>query len=92
MYELKQSPKAWFEKFTQSMKNLEYTQRQTDHIMFMKFSNDGKIVVSIVYVDNIIFFGDDVLEMNKLKKCLASEFEIKDLDPLSYFLGMEVAW
>ena len=74
------------------MKNLEYTQRQTDHTMFMKFSNDGKIVVSIVYVDNIIIFGDDVHEMNKLKKCLASEFEIKDLDPLSYFLGMEVAW
>ncbi|KAL6326856.1 hypothetical protein AAG906_012131 [Vitis piasezkii] len=35
--------------------------------------------------------GDDVIEMNRLKSCLAIEFELKDLGSMKYFLGMEVA-
>ena len=59
--------------------------------MFMKFSIKGNIAVLIVYVDDISLTGDDVMEMNMLKKSLASEFVIKDLGLLRYFLGMEVA-
>ncbi|RVW73576.1 hypothetical protein CK203_055129 [Vitis vinifera] len=35
--------------------------------------------------------GDDIDGMEKLKRVLAIEFEVKDLDLLRYFLGMEVA-
>jgi len=49
------------------------------------------INVLIVYVDNIILTDNDKIEMERLKRNLAANFEIKDLDPLNYFLGMEVA-
>jgi acid phosphatase class B len=42
-------------------------------------------------VDAIILTGDNVTEMDRLKKSLALEFEIKDLGSLRYFLGKEVA-
>ena len=45
----------------------------------------------IVYVDDIILTSDDSLELEKLKKTLTREFEIKDLGPLRYFFGMEFA-
>ena len=45
----------------------------------------------IVYADDIILTGDDSLELERLKKVLTREFEIKDLGPLKYFLGMEFA-
>ena len=45
----------------------------------------------IVYVDDIILTSDDSLELERLKKALTREFEIKDLSPLRYFLGMEFA-
>ena len=44
-----------------------------------------------MYVDDIILTGDDVREMNRLKTSISSTFEIKDIGPLKYFLGMEVA-
>ena len=44
-----------------------------------------------MYVDDIILTGDNILELACLKKRLAEEFEIKDLGPLRYFLGMEIA-
>ncbi|EXC12992.1 hypothetical protein L484_016923 [Morus notabilis] len=59
--------------------------------MFIKHSDDGKIAVLIVYVDDIILTGDNSAKMSHLKESLASEFEIKDLGSLKYFLGMEVA-
>ena len=91
LYGLKQSPRAWFEKFTQFVKSQGYSQRQGDHTMYFKHSQDGKISILIVYVGDIILNGDDVREMNRLKTSISSTFEIKDLGPLRYFLGMEVA-
>ena len=59
--------------------------------MFYKHSREGKIVVLIVYVDDIILTGNDSLELERLKKALTREFDIKDLGPLRYFFGMEFA-
>ncbi|KAK2450461.1 putative mitochondrial protein [Trifolium repens] len=87
----KQSPRAWFEKFTQSMKKQGYIQGQADHTLFTKFSPHGKIAILIVYVDDIVLTGDDIVEMAKVKEKLAVDFEIKDLGSMRYFLGIEVA-
>ena len=91
LYGLKQSPRACFEKFTQFVKSQGYTQEQVDHTMFVRHSQDGKIIVLIVYVDDIILIGNDMLEMNRLNQSLLSEFKIKDLGSLRYFLEMDVA-
>ena len=44
-----------------------------------------------MYVDDIILTGDDLIEMERLNKSIASSFEIKDLGKLRYFPRMEVA-
>lgn len=38
----------------------------------MKFSTKGKIIVLVVYVDDIILTEDDLLKAERLKKVLAS--------------------
>ncbi|CAJ2646885.1 unnamed protein product [Trifolium pratense] len=68
LYGLKQSPRAWFEKFTYSMKKQGYIQGQADHTLFTKFSQDGKIAVLIVYVDDIVLTGDDIVEMARVAR------------------------
>ena len=44
-----------------------------------------------MYVDDIILTNNDLPEINCLKTRLAQSFEVKDLNPLRYFLGIEVA-
>ncbi|RVW35799.1 Retrovirus-related Pol polyprotein from transposon RE2 [Vitis vinifera] len=64
---------------------------QADHTLFVKKSHAGKMAILIVYVDDIILSGNDMEELQNLKKYLSEEFEVKDLGNLKYFLGMEVA-
>ena len=91
LYGLKQSPRAWFERFGKVIRRYGYTQSQADHTMFYRHSETGKLAILIVYVDDIILTGDDAREIETLKGRLATEFEIKNLGAVKYFLGIEFA-
>ena len=91
LYGLKQSPRAWFAKFARAMKEMNYSQSDGDHTLFMKHGSTSKVFILIVYVDDILVTGDDVLEINKLSVQLSHKFDIKTLGHLRYFLGIEVA-
>ncbi|KAM1062317.1 hypothetical protein ACFX2A_027225 [Malus domestica] len=90
LYGLKQSPRAWFGRFTKSMRAFGYIQSNWDHTLFLKHQN-GKVTALIVYVDDMVVTGDDPVEQAALKSYLSTEFEMKDLGPLKYFLGIEVS-
>jgi len=51
----------------------------------------GRITSLIIYVDDMIIIGNDQDEISSLQQYLASEFEMKQLGNLKYFLGIEVA-
>ncbi|GJZ18877.1 putative RNA-directed DNA polymerase [Tanacetum coccineum] len=89
LYGLKQSPRAWFGRFTLAMKNHEFKQSNSDHTLFLK-QRGNLITCLIIYVDDMIATGDDKEEITKLKKYLFTEFEMKDLGRLKYFRGIEV--
>ena len=90
LYGLKQSPKAWFGKFSTTMKEFGYKQSNSDHTLFIKHK-EGKVTALIVYVDDMVLTGDDPCKMKALQEYLATKFEMKDLRQLKYFLGIEVA-
>jgi len=92
LYGLKQSPKVWFKRFIKAMISMGYRQSQWDHTLFIKHSTSKGVIILIVYVDDIIIAGDDLIERDMLRKRLAVEFEIKKLEKLKYFLDIEVAY
>ncbi|XP_020253438.1 uncharacterized protein LOC109830555 [Asparagus officinalis] len=61
-----------------------------NHSIFWRFQN-GKQILLVVYVDDIIITMDDIFGIDSLKKHLWTYFQTKDLGFLKYFLDIEVA-
>jgi hypothetical protein len=72
------------------MQTFGYKQSGADHTLFIKHKG-GKVTALIMYVDDIVLTGDDLDEMKLLQEYLATEFKMKSLGQLKYFLGIEVA-
>lgn len=52
--------------------------------------NDGKILIVVLYVDDLIFTSSDDFVIPDFKQVMKNEFEMTDLGLLRYFLGIEV--
>ena len=80
-----------FKKFSSTLTSFGYKQGEAGHTLFTKHAASGKRAILIMYVDDIIITGDDIQKITTLKQRLRDEFEVKDLETMKYFLGMEVA-
>ena len=89
LYGLKQSPYAWFSKFSQVVEKFGLQKSKSDHSVFYRNSSSA-IVLLVVYVDDIVITGSDSIGISSLKSFLHGQFHTKDLGMLRYFLGVDV--
>ena len=89
LYGLKQSPCAWFGKFSEVIEKFGMQKSKSDHFIFYR-NSQASIILLVVYVDDIILTGNDMVGISSLKSFLHDQFHTKDLGMLKYFLGVEV--
>ncbi|KAK3043428.1 hypothetical protein RJ639_002007 [Escallonia herrerae] len=89
LYGLKQAPKAWFERFRNVILDAGYTQSPHDYSLFTHHTSRG-VTLLLLYVDDTLITGNDVEGIRELKQLLCQSFQMKDLGPLTYFLGLQV--
>ena len=89
LYGLKQTPRAWFEKFSSVVTQQGFTLSPHDTALFVQRSSTG-ITLILLYVSDMIITGDDSAGICFLQHFLSQHFEMKDLGTFSYFLGLEV--
>ena len=90
LYGLKQAPRAWFAKFSSTISQHGFLGSSFDTTLFLRRSDHG-ITILLLYVDDMFIIGDVMQGIQDLKHFLGRQFEMKDLDPLNYFLGLEVS-
>lgn len=89
LYGLKQAPRAWFERLKSALVKLGFVASKCDPSLFTLHTSHHKIFI-LVYVDDIIITGSSQTLIQQLVHKLHSEFSLKDLGKLDYFLGIEV--
>ena len=88
LYGLKQAPRAQYERIDKYLLSLGFSKNVADRYLYFKVTK-GDMLILILYVDDLLITGADHL-FNQCKKQLTSEFDMKDLGILHYFLGLEV--
>ena len=91
LYGLKQSPRAWFGRFSSVVQEFCMTRSTANHSVLYHHMSSGQCIYLIVYVDDIVITGNDQNGIQRLKQHLFSYFQTKDLGKLKYFLGIEIA-
>ncbi|XP_019153846.1 PREDICTED: uncharacterized protein LOC109150391 [Ipomoea nil] len=90
LYGLKQASRQWNTKLTTALQHMGFKQAVPDSSLFIRGKNRS-LVALLIYVDDIVIACESLEIIQDVKKQLSSAFLLKDLGPLRYFLGLEVA-
>lgn len=89
LYDLKQSSRIWFQKFSSILIEFGSYASQYDPSLFILHSQ-CHITILLVYVDDILITGSNSTFITTCIQQLQHWFAIKDLGALQLFLGVEV--
>jgi histone deacetylase 1/2 len=90
LYGLKQAPRAWYSRLSSKLLQLGFKPSKSDTSLFI-YSNNGVTIFMLIYVDDIIVTSSSSKAVTALLEDLRSDFALKDLRNLSYFLGIDVS-
>ncbi|XP_071700164.1 uncharacterized mitochondrial protein AtMg00810-like [Rutidosis leptorrhynchoides] len=89
LYSLKQAPCAWYQRFAVFAATIGFSNSGSDNSLFVYHHGNHKGYL-LLYVDDIILVTSTDALRTTLMNLFSCEFSTKDLDPLSYFLGISV--
>lgn len=89
LYGLKQAPRAWYQRIAAFLHQLGFRSTRSDASLFV-YQTGNDMAYLLLYVDDIILTASTAGLLRQLTDSLRTEFALKDLGPLHYFLGIEV--
>jgi hypothetical protein len=89
IYGLKQAPRAWFSRLSSRLIALGFTSSKSDTSLFICRTSHFTIYV-LIYVDDIIITSSSDKAIDTLLSNLKTDFAVKTLGPLKFFVGIEV--
>jgi hypothetical protein len=88
LYGLRQAPRAWFSCLTNKLQAIGFIGSQVDHSLFV-YHQGSTLLYFLIYIDDIILTGSDIISINRVINLLQADFAIKDMGELSFFLNIE---
>jgi hypothetical protein len=87
IYGLKQSPRAWYQKFRTTLEGWGWRVNAHDPCVFI---NDTTGLILNLHVDDMVTFGNDLTTVLKFKSQVSEAFLTTDEGECSWYLGMHV--
>ena len=91
LYGLKQAPRKWYLKFGSFMTERGYTRCHSNHCVYFKRLYNGRYIILLFYVDDMLVVGYNTQDKNVVKRKLSNSSPMKDLGATKQTLGMRIA-
>ncbi|PKU76067.1 Retrovirus-related Pol polyprotein from transposon TNT 1-94 [Dendrobium catenatum] len=89
IYGLKQAPRQWYNTFTSFLLSIGFTHSKSDSSLFI-FRKQNITLFLLVYVDDILFTGNDANAISNIIHQLHGKFAMKQLGRANSFLGIQI--
>jgi hypothetical protein len=89
LYGLKEAPRSWYSRLSHKLQGLGFTLSKSDISLFI-YKQESVTIFLLVYVGDIIVTSSSPAAIDALPADLKTDFALKDLGDLHYFLGIEV--
>ena len=86
---MKQAQRAFNTQIDRYLKENGYRKCAYEHALYIKIK-DGDAIIICVYVDDLIFIGSNPSMFKEFKNAMTREFEMTDIGPMAYYLGILV--
>ena len=90
LYGLKQAPRAWYTRIDSYFQENGFLKCPYEPTLYIKSDSHDHMLIVCLYVDDLIFTGNDSSMVAAFKKAMSSNFEMTDMGLMSYYLGLEV--
>ncbi|GJS40804.1 zinc finger, CCHC-type containing protein [Tanacetum coccineum] len=85
-----EAPKQWHQKFDEVVLSNGYLLNQADKCVYSKFDETSKGVIICQYVDDMLIFGTDQIQVDLTKEFLSLRFSMKDMQEADVILGIRI--
>ena len=75
-YGLKQAPRAWNSRIDQYFIKIDFTKCPYEHALYMKMSGECDLLLVCLYVNDLIFTGNNLMMFEDFKLSMMREFEM----------------
>jgi hypothetical protein len=89
LYDLKQAPKQWHEKFDVTLISADFSVNRADQCVYYRHGG-GQGVILCLYVNDILIFVTSLDVINEVKTILCQSFDMEDLGEADVILNIKL--
>ncbi|KAM1470398.1 hypothetical protein ACFX11_041122 [Malus domestica] len=90
LYGLKQAPRAWYGEIDSYFAKCGFEKSLSEATLYTKTRGEKDILIVSIYVDDIVYTGNNQDMLDEFKEDMKEKYEMSDLGLLHHFLGMGI--
>ena len=90
LYGLEQAPIQWYLKLDNFMIKQGYSRCHSNNCVYFKKVDDGRYIILLLYVDDMLVVWSNMQDINVRKRKLAKSFTMNNLGATKQILGMRI--
>lgn len=91
LYGLKQAPRAWYSRIDKYFTTSGFKRSPSEPTLYTKNQGNSDTLIVSLYVDDLIYTGNNKKMIRDFKEDMMRTFEMSDLGLMHHFLGIEIA-
>jgi hypothetical protein len=89
LYGSRQAPRTWNAKLDSTLRRMGFEQSSHEAAVYQR-GNGGNVLLVGVYIDDLVITSTKDTAVAAFKEEMKATFQMSDLGPLSFYLGIEV--